>query len=62
MHWSTPEQIVSKCGPGKVSCATVATVRIPSSHIWAQKPRGFDDHERVCTLGHELLHALGADH
>lgn len=29
-----------------------------SCEIVAIKPRGFDDHEAVQTLGHELLHCL----
>jgi hypothetical protein len=32
------------------------------STIWTPRPRGFDDMHSVCTLGHEVLHSLGARH
>lgn len=34
----------------------------PVAAVWAVKPSGFGDMHNVCTLGHEVLHALGAKH
>ena len=43
-------------------CATVGRYNGDLVTIWARKPTSFSDEPRLCTLGHELLHALGATH
>jgi hypothetical protein len=60
--WSTTDQIWDRCGPNKYACATVAKPSVPYSQIWTEKPSGTRDRRKVCTLGHEFLHSLGADH
>jgi hypothetical protein len=60
--WSSVPQIVQRCGPNKYACATVGKVNVPFSQIWTEKPSDLRDSRKVCTLGHEFLHALGADH
>jgi hypothetical protein len=62
VRWSTVEQIQKRCGFDKLACATYGTEALPFSTIWAERPLSFDDAGRVCTLGHELLHSLGARH
>jgi hypothetical protein len=59
VYWTeTPEK---RCGVGKVACATVGD-GLNLQHLFAPKPRAFDDYDRVCALGHEFLHSLGAQH
>jgi hypothetical protein len=60
--WSTADQIKQRCGYDKLACATVGKVNLPMSHIWTEKPANIRDSRKVCTLGHEFLHSLGANH
>lgn len=60
--WSTSEQIKQRCGYDKVACATVGKVTLPMSQIWTEKPSNIRDSRKVCLLGHEFLHSLGANH
>ena len=60
--WSTSEQIRQRCGHDKLACATVGKVNLPVSQIWTEKPSNIRDTRKVCILGHEFLHSLGANH
>ena len=60
--WSTPAQIKERCGQATVGCATVGQYNGQLVQMWVEKPLAFDDFWRVYSLGHELLHALGATH
>ena len=60
--WSTSDQIKQRCGYDKLACATVGKVNLPVSQIWTEKPSGTRDSRKVCALGHEFLHSLGANH
>lgn len=66
--WTTEEEIRRPggvCGdaaPSWTACATVGTRESPMSTIWAQMPASFSDARKVCALGHEVLHSLGATH
>jgi hypothetical protein len=60
--WSTNDQIRQRCGESKFACATVGQANVPYSQIWTEKPSGNRDSRKVCTLGHEFLHSLGANH
>lgn len=62
VRWSTPEQIKALCGFDRLACATYGSDQLHYVAMWVVKPAGFDDHENVCALGHELLHNLGAEH
>lgn len=65
VKWSSPAAIQQACRSGNViACATIppADMREPHAVIWTEKPASFDDRDRVCALGHEMLHALGANH
>ncbi len=44
------------------ACATVGKHNGGLVTIWAMKPTSFSDESRMCKLGHELLHNLGATH
>lgn len=59
--WSTKAEIQAKCGNGTAACGHVGTQEGQVTLIFAEKPASFDD-PRTCTLGHELLHNLGATH
>lgn len=61
VRWSSIDEIALHCGIESIACATVGSTATPYSVIWAQRPDSFDD-PRVCDLGHEFLHALGARH
>lgn len=61
VEWSTPEEIRQRCGPTALACATHGGPNIPAATIWMERPRGWTDW-RVCSAGHELMHALGARH
>lgn len=54
-------ELAKHCPPGAAACATVGRVGVLQS-IYAPRPRDWTDHERICYLGHELLHNLGATH
>jgi hypothetical protein len=60
--WSTNDQIRQRCGHDKLACATVGRVSLPMSQIWTEKPSNLRDTRKVCALGHEFLHSLGANH
>jgi hypothetical protein len=60
--WSTNDQIRRRCGENKLACATVGQPAVPYSQIWTEKPAGTHDTRKVCSLGHEFLHSLGANH
>ena len=60
--WSTNEQIRQRCGYDKIACATVGQPNVPYSRIWTEKPLTLTDSRRICSLGHEFMHSLGADH
>jgi hypothetical protein len=60
INWSNNDQIRRRCGPTAFACATIGTPNVPMSQIYAEKPAGRSDKRRVCTLGHEFLHSLGA--
>ena len=55
------EDIQNHCAPNARGCATVRNGHNVGT-IWARKPKAFDDHEAVCTIGHEFLHSLDATH
>jgi hypothetical protein len=65
VRWIEPGQA---CGGRAEACASIPqpilmqTMSTPVAAVWAVKPSGFDDTRNVCTLGHEILHALGARH
>lgn len=59
---STNDEIRERCGAGAFECATVATPTFPYSTMWIDMPQSFSDTTRVCNLGHEFLHSLGATH
>ena len=61
VKWSTPEQISALCG-GSTPMWSVQACWLDTGFIVMQKPRDFDDHERLETLGHEIFHGLGARH
>ena len=54
VHWSTPEELQQKCGT-KAGCVSGVTADKPYVEIWAEKPQGWEDDERICTLGDQLL-------
>jgi hypothetical protein len=54
-------EIPLHCPPGTLACATVGDGK-SLQRIYTTKPRGWDDHERILHLGHEVLHNLGATH
>jgi hypothetical protein len=60
--WSTNAQIKNRCGHDKLACATVGKPEIPHSQIWTERPSDPRDKPKVCALGHEFLHSLGANH
>jgi hypothetical protein len=60
--WSTNDQINVRCGSDKLACATVGRAETPFSQIWTEKPSNNRDSRKVCALGHEFLHSLGANH
>ena len=62
INWSSNEQIRRRCGPHAFACATIGIPTVPMSQIWAERPSSRNDRRRVCTLGHEFLHSLGARH
>jgi hypothetical protein len=62
VKWSTPEEIRHHCGPMAIACATIAGPQSPYSAIRAVRPQGWHDERALCTLGHELMHSLGARH
>lgn len=62
--WMTPEGI-AKVMPGKLAfCRGPEMLGDGEWHAWitAPKPRDFNDHDRMETLGHEFYHALGGKH
>lgn len=61
VYWLTEGQIQARM-PGTMAFATHGTKDMPVTAIWAIRPDGFDDAPRVCALGHEMLHVLGARH
>ena len=62
INWANNDQIRRRCGPNAFACATIGTPNVPMSQIYAEKPVSRSDKRRVCTLGHEFLHSLGARH
>ena len=62
INWSQSDAIKRRCGPLAIACATIGSPDVPMSQIYAEKPAGRSDKRRVCTLGHEFLHSLGARH
>lgn len=58
VKWMTHEEVRQKCGFSVLDPYGCAIVAGASCTIYAIKPRGFDDHAAVETLGHELLHCL----
>lgn len=62
VDWSTIDQIKQRCGNDKLACATVGRPDVPYSRIWAEKPQSLTDSRRICSLGHEFMHSLGANH
>jgi hypothetical protein len=60
--WSTTDQIKQRCGYDKLACALVGKPEVPYSQIWTEKPSSSRDSRKVCALGHEFLHSLGANH
>lgn len=64
VKWATPEEI-DKLMPGKLAfCKGPDMLGDGEYHAWitAPKPRDFNDHDRMETLGHEVFHALGGKH
>ena len=61
-EWMTNDQIAKRCSEHSFACGTVGSVEMPNSTIYAEMPQGFGDTNRVCLLGHEVLHSLGATH
>ena len=62
VDWSTNDQIKQRCGYDKLACATVGRPEVPYSRIWTEKPQSLTDSRRICSLGHEFMHSLGANH
>jgi hypothetical protein len=60
--WSSNDQIRQRCGFDRLACATVGSANLPVSMIWTEKPASRRDSQKVCALGHEFLHSLGANH
>jgi hypothetical protein len=58
--WQELEKAQQVCGGGQACWKPSAT----GNHdlIVAPKPRDFNDERRLMILGHEVLHALGAEH
>lgn len=61
VFWGTLEETKARCGQDAVACATIGTPEKPMSDIYAVMPASFTD-RRVCVLGEEFLHSLGARH
>jgi len=57
VHWV--EDPHERCGVGARGCAEI---REGVCHVYAKKPRMWPDFDRMETLGHELMHCLGARH
>lgn len=60
--WFDSEATLRGCPAGTHACATVGTLSNPYSFMYLVKPRSWDDRERICNAGHELMHALGGTH
>ena len=61
VFWGTIAETKARCGQDALACATIGTPEKPMSDIYAVMPASFTD-QRVCTLGEEFLHSLGARH
>lgn len=61
VFWGTIEETKARCGQDALACATIGSPERPMSDIYAVMPASFTD-RRVCTIGEEFLHALGARH
>jgi hypothetical protein len=64
INWMTPEQI-AEIWPGHLAFTKGPQLLGDGEyHAWLTIPRPFDfeDHSRLETLGHEMFHALGANH
>lgn len=62
VEWLTEAGLRTRCGANAQACATVGRHNGDVTYLWALKPASFSDEARVCALGHELLHGLGATH
>lgn len=62
VQWLSEAEVRKHCGPQSLACATVGRHNGDMSYLWAVRPASFSDESRVCALGHELLHSLGATH
>ena len=61
VEWSTPGRIATECGPTPHAGLTVIAC-YKDGRIIMRKIEGWNDHEGLETLGHEVLHALGGKH
>lgn len=59
--WSTPAEIREMCGPTANACAEVGQYDGQIRRLWLERPEFFDD-RKTASLGHEVLHSLGATH
>ena len=55
VHWSTPDELLQQCGSKTAGCTSSATADKPYSEIWAEMPLGWEDDERICALGDQVL-------
>lgn len=59
VEWSSPEKIAAECGfsrDGVIACFK------DGYRIIMRMINGWNDESGICTLGHEVFHALGAEH
>jgi len=59
--WVEEEKALQLCRAGQ-ACWKPSATGSPYDLIVAPKPRDFNDERRLMILGHEFLHALGAEH
>lgn len=60
--WSSAAEIQAMCGEGTAACGQIGQHNGQLRLMWAERPASFSDAAKVCALGHELLHNLGATH
>ena len=61
-RWSTPEQIKATCGVDAFYGLSNQACLVNGYLYVGPKPAGFNDELALLSIGHEVLHALGAEH
>lgn len=62
VEWSTAGRVAQVCGFGQRSGSPVLGCYTSDGRIVMSKPTGWDDQLGLYILGHEVFHALGAQH